>query len=36
MMNTENKGANAPGQLALAYCSNEVTYAELQTRYRQS
>jgi hypothetical protein len=34
MMNTENKA-----QMLLdiyAYCSNEVTYAELQTRYRQS
>jgi hypothetical protein len=35
-MNTENKGANAPGELDPFVLRTEVTYAELQTRYRQS
>jgi hypothetical protein len=34
MMNTENKARMLLD--IYAYCSNEVTYAELQTRYRQS
>jgi hypothetical protein len=36
IMNTENKGANAPGELDPFVLRTEVTYAELQTRYRQS